>query len=160
MRRLVYETEIAAPPATVFALLADLSGYETWLPPSTAFHGTRNISDGPVRLGTTYSETDGFGTRNGIVTEFEQPRLLSFSQPMTPHLGWLGRVDVSIRHELAATATGTWLIRTLELGFTGPVRLASGFVARSFDTEVKRILVFLKAHAEALARAGTGSDAR
>lgn len=156
MTRLVYDVTIAAPRRVVFRLLADLHGYETWLPHSTSFKGTRNISDYPIRLGTTYSETDRFGTRRGRVTAFDEPSLLSFEQPMTSKLAFLGRIDVRLAHELEEVPGGTRLIRTLQLGFHGPVRLAAGLVTPAFDREIRRILRHLKAHAEALA-AGTDS---
>jgi uncharacterized protein YndB with AHSA1/START domain len=149
MTRLVYEVAIAARRATVFRLLADLRGYEIWLPHSSAFKGTVSISDGPIRLGTTYKETDGFGTRNGRVTEFVEPSLIGFEQPMTPKLAFLGHLDIRLRHELAEVPGGTRLVRTLELGFHGPVRLISRFVTASFDTEIHRMLQCLKIFAEA-----------
>lgn len=40
-----FETQIRASPESVFNLLAELRGYEQWLPGSVAFHGTTHISE-------------------------------------------------------------------------------------------------------------------
>ncbi len=56
MVELRFETDVGASADDVFSLLADLRGYDPWLPRSSAFHGTSTISDGPIGVGTTYVE--------------------------------------------------------------------------------------------------------
>jgi hypothetical protein len=70
--RLRWETEISASAEGVFSLLAELRDYDRWLPRSTAFNGTTQISEGPIAEGTTYIEPGPFGTRNGKVTKFDR----------------------------------------------------------------------------------------
>src|SRR5215469_15796599 len=54
--RLRFTCQIAGPPEVVFDLIADLPNYGRWLPDSSAFGGTVDVTPYPVRLGTTYVE--------------------------------------------------------------------------------------------------------
>jgi uncharacterized protein YndB with AHSA1/START domain len=63
-----FETDVAANIERVFMLLAELRDYDRWLPRSSAFKGTSEISDGPIALGTTYVEPGPLGVRHGRVT--------------------------------------------------------------------------------------------
>jgi hypothetical protein len=47
-------TYINGRPETIFDLVADMPNYGTWLPDSSAFGGTVDVTPYPVRLGTTY----------------------------------------------------------------------------------------------------------
>ena len=53
-RDLSFTTQITGSPATIFDLVADMPNYGRWLPDSSAFGGTINVTPYPVRLGTTY----------------------------------------------------------------------------------------------------------
>jgi len=48
------EITIAAPRPRIFAVLTDLPSYSTWLPQSSTFKGTTEVSSTPVQLGTRY----------------------------------------------------------------------------------------------------------
>jgi hypothetical protein len=89
------EADIQCPAETIFDLIIDFGGQGRWLPPSSSFRGTNDISDDPVRLGTTYREPGPLGVRNGTVTEFERPVKITFHQPMTLRLR-TGAVDVTL----------------------------------------------------------------
>ena len=52
-------------------MITDLRGQDRWLAQSTAFRGTVDVSDNPVRLGSTYREPTPQGVRHGEVIEFE-----------------------------------------------------------------------------------------
>ena len=67
--QLTFETSIRASAERVFEVLADFRSYDRWLPRSSAFHGTTEISDDPIRLGTTYVEPGPTGVRRGRVIE-------------------------------------------------------------------------------------------
>lgn len=67
------EADIQCSAEKIFDLIIDFRGQDRWLPPSSAFHGTTEVSADPVTLGTTYREPGPFGVRNGTVTEFERP---------------------------------------------------------------------------------------
>ena len=148
MPDLSFEIEIAARADTVFALLADLRGYDTWLPRSRAFHGTSSISDGPITVGTSYIEQSPFGTRRGRVTAFERPFRLDFVQPMTLRPAALGMVDISVYHELTSRKEATVVKRNVLLEAKGAVRMFMPIVTRAFLDENRRMLQQLKLTAE------------
>jgi hypothetical protein len=77
------EADIQCAVERIFDLVIDLRGQDRWLTPSSAFHGTTEISSNPVALGTTYREPGPLGVRIGTVTEFERPTKVTFHQPMT-----------------------------------------------------------------------------
>ena len=72
-----FTCQIAAPPEAVFDLVADLPHYGRWLPDSSAFGGTVDVTPYPVRLGTTYLDA-GPIQKPGKVTEFDRPRHIGF----------------------------------------------------------------------------------
>jgi hypothetical protein len=93
------EAHILCPVEKLFDLIIDFRGQDRWLPGSSAFHGTTEISSNPVSLGTTYREPGPFGVRHGVVTEFERPLNLTFHQPMTLKAR-AGVVDAVVRYTL------------------------------------------------------------
>jgi uncharacterized protein YndB with AHSA1/START domain len=80
------EANIRCPAEKIFDVIIDLRGQDRWLTPSSAYHGTLEVSTDPVALGTTYREPGPFGLRHGRVTEFERPTAITFHQPMTMRL--------------------------------------------------------------------------
>jgi uncharacterized protein YndB with AHSA1/START domain len=80
------EADMRCPAETIFDLIIDFRGQDRWLTPSSAYHGTMEVSADPVTLGTTYREPGPFGVRHGRVTEFERPTAITFHQPMTMRL--------------------------------------------------------------------------
>lgn len=52
----LYTAQVAAPPSTLFGLLADMPNYGRWLPGSGQFGGTTDVEPYPVRLGTRYHD--------------------------------------------------------------------------------------------------------
>jgi len=47
----IYTAHVAAPPGTVFELLADMTHYGRWLPGSQQFGQTTDVTPYPVQLG-------------------------------------------------------------------------------------------------------------
>jgi uncharacterized protein YndB with AHSA1/START domain len=150
--KLRFEVEIQASAERVFDLLADLRGYDGWLPRSGAWRGTNHISPGPTRLGTTYVEPSPFGVRHGRVTEFDPPTRLGFEQPMTSKHLALGVIGIRVVHTLTPEGGGVRLLRVLELEPRGPVRLILPVLVAPFRAENVRMLRALKAFAEKEAR--------
>jgi uncharacterized protein YndB with AHSA1/START domain len=148
MIELRFESDIGASADRVFSLLADLRDYDRWLPPSSAFHGTSQISDGPIEVGTTYVEPGPFGTRRGVVTALEWPRRLDFEQPMTLRPRMFGVIGIKLFHTLTPRDHGVHVLRRLELTPRGPIRLATPFVISAFRAENERMMKVLKAFAE------------
>src|SRR3954447_26193688 len=83
-----YETRttIDRPISDVFALLADLDGYGTWMRRTGLFRRSGQTSDGPLGLGTTYFDATRMGTFRGEVTDYEPPTRIVFRET----LRWFG----------------------------------------------------------------------
>lgn len=154
MNELKFETSIRAPIGQVFSLLSELRDYGFWLPRSSAFHGTTEISPGPIAVGTTYIEKSPSGTRVGRVVAFERPHRIDFEQPMTMRPEFLGSIGIKLHHDLSTTLGVTRVRRSLELSPSGPVTWFMPFVRRAFEAENDRMLAALKQAAEALEAAG------
>ncbi|HEY0146258.1 MAG TPA: hypothetical protein VGB93_08920 [Methylovirgula sp.] len=144
-----FERLIKADAAQVFALLADLRDYDRWLPRSMAFHGTSRISEGLIRLGTTYVEESPFGIRRGIITGFIPPTTLNFEQPMQLKPAFLGEIGIKLFHALTPQGDGVHVLRQLQLTPKGPVTLFAPVIARAFRTENERMMMALQSFAEA-----------
>jgi uncharacterized protein YndB with AHSA1/START domain len=148
MAKLDFEIDVRAPLEQVFNLITDLRAYDTWLPGSTAFHGTTTISDGPIRAGTTYVEPGPLAVRHGRVIEFVPPIRIAFEQPMTLRPGFFGVVGIHLACDLIQAADFVRVRRSLNLTFQGPVRLARAIIIRLFKEENERTLDALKTFAE------------
>lgn len=73
------ERTINAPIADVFARLADLRGYNDWMPSKgSMFRGSEQTSPGEVGLGTTFVDQTTFGPSPGEIVEFDAPRTIVF----------------------------------------------------------------------------------
>jgi uncharacterized protein YndB with AHSA1/START domain len=79
-------TTIDRPIEDVFARLADLPGYETWMHRTGLFRRCRQTSAGPAGEGTAYFDATRMGTFRGEVTDFELPTRLGFRE----RLRWFG----------------------------------------------------------------------
>jgi len=149
MIEMQFEADIRASAEQVFSLLAELRDYDRWLPRSTAFKGTIEISEGPIGVGTTYTEPGPLGVRNGKLTEFVAPTRLSFEQPMTMKPRVLGVVGIRLSHTLTLTSNNSvHVLRALQLTPCGPVRFAAPLIVRAFRIENERMMKCLKAFAE------------
>jgi hypothetical protein len=145
---LSWESDIAADADEVFSLLVELRDYHRWLPRSSAYHGTMEISDGPIRLGTTYVEPGPLGTRFGRITKLVRPTALDFEQPMTMRPSLLGVIGICLFHTISPQAESAHLVRRLVLSPRGPVKLAAPLVVRAFTAENERMMQALKTFAE------------
>jgi uncharacterized protein YndB with AHSA1/START domain len=83
-----YETRatIDRPIDDVFARLADLDGYRTWMHRTGLFRHARQTSDAPLGLGSTYFDATRMGTFRGEVTLYEPTARIGFSET----LRWFG----------------------------------------------------------------------
>ncbi len=144
-----FERFVRADAGFVFALLADLRDYDRWLPRSTAFHGTSRISEGPVRIGTTYIEESPVGVRHGTVTAFVLPTILNFEQPMQLKPAFSGEIGIKLFHTLTPQGERVQVLRQLQLTPKGPVTLLMPIIARAFRTENERMMTALQSFAEA-----------
>src|SRR5829696_1068896 len=66
----------------VFARLADLPAYETWMHRTGLFGRCGQTSDGPLGKGTAYFDASRMGTFHGEVTDFEPPSRIGFRETL------------------------------------------------------------------------------
>jgi hypothetical protein len=149
MTEIPSEADIQCPAEMIFDLIIDFRGQDRWLAPSSAFHGTSEISTNPVALGTTYREPGPLGMRNGTVTEFERPVKGTFHQPMTLRLH-SGIVDVTLRYTLTPGAGPTHVKRVVTITVPWPLKLIQPVFVHAFRVESGRTLLALKAYADTL----------
>jgi uncharacterized protein YndB with AHSA1/START domain len=92
-----YETRttIDRPIEDVFARLADLDGYRTWMHRTGLFRRSGQTSDGPRGPGTAYFDATRMGTFGGQITDYQQPSRIGFRET----LRWFGSDLMEARPE-------------------------------------------------------------
>jgi uncharacterized protein YndB with AHSA1/START domain len=145
---LVLEKDIRGSAEAVFDTIVDLRGYGRWLGSSTEYSGTAEISDDPVKAGTTYVEPSPSGVRRGTVTELDRPARVTFHQPMTLKPAFLGVIDIHVTYTLTPGAGGVHLRRVVALGLGPPMRLLRPVVVPRFRKESERTMRALKEFVE------------
>ena len=149
-----FTTQIRGTPETVFELVADMPNYGRWLPDSSAFGGTVDVTPYPVQLGTTYLDA-GPVLKPGSVTEFDPPRHISFHHTVQLRQGPVNTdVDTRIRYIFEPHDGGTFVERRLILTFDlhGILRLALPIILHGFRKENDRTLAALKRCVESPAK--------
>lgn len=79
-------TTINRPIDEVFARLADLDRYGTWMHRTGLFRRCGQTSEGPLGEGTAYFDATRMGTFRGEVTDFQPPSRIAFRET----LRWFG----------------------------------------------------------------------
>src|SRR6476660_10580671 len=99
-----YETHttIDRPIGDVFARLADLDGYRTWMHRTGLFRRSGLTSDGPLGPGTAYFDATRMGTFRGEVTTYEPSARIGFRET----LRWFGTDLTEARPEDVLEADG------------------------------------------------------
>jgi hypothetical protein len=147
---LACEADIGCAVSRIFDVITDLRGQGSWLSQSSAFKGTKDISPGPVAKGTTYREPGPLGMRDGVITEFEPPTVVTFHQPMTLKLH-AGVLDITLRYTLTPQGpNSTHVRRVCSLTLPAHLKAFAPVFVRAFRVESERTLKALKAHADAL----------
>ena len=79
-----YETRatIDRPIGDVFARLADLDGYRTWMRRTGLFRRSDQTSDGPLGPGTTYVDATRMGNFHGQITDHQPPSRIGFRETL------------------------------------------------------------------------------
>src|SRR5437763_17169847 len=79
-----YETRttIDRPIGEVFARLADLDGYRTWMHRTGLFRRSGQTSDGPRGPGTAYVDATRMGTFRGQRSDYQQPSRIGFRETL------------------------------------------------------------------------------
>ena len=145
-----FTSQLAGPPETVFDLVADMPNYGRWLPDSSAFGGTVDVTPYPVRLGTTYLDA-GPIEKPGKVIEFDRPRHLGFRHTVKIRSPIETDVDARIRYTFEPSQGSTAVVRELDLiiDLRGPLKLLTPLLLRGFRKENVRTLACLKRYVEA-----------
>jgi uncharacterized protein YndB with AHSA1/START domain len=149
-RNLRFSAQIQGSRETIFDLVADMPNYGRWLPDSSAFGGTVDVTPYPVQLGTTYLDA-GPIPKPGSVTEFDRPNHIAFHHTVQLRQSPINAdVDARIRYTFTPKDEGTLVDRTLVLTFDhhGIVRLALPLILHGFRKENDRTLAALKRYVE------------
>lgn len=139
-----YETRavIHRPVGDVFARLADLDGYRTWMRRTGLFRRSGQTSDGPVGPGTAYFDATRLGTLRGEVTDYEPPLRIGFRET----LRWFGADLMEARpgYVLEADGDRTTLTHVAEGELFGVMRWMKPVAALMAKSERNRTVESLK----------------
>jgi uncharacterized protein YndB with AHSA1/START domain len=148
-----YSASVAAPPAVVFELLADMPNYQRWLPGSSQFAETTDVEPYPVQFGSRYHDgkpgqpgKDWWGT----VTGFQRPGSLDFHHTIQVRQ-LKAIVETHIHYSFEPQDGGTVVTRWLVLDITMPIlfRPLRPLIIKGFDEENVRTMAAVKQYAEA-----------
>ena len=150
MPTLHFSTAINAAPQAVFDCLADFAHYDQWLPPSSMFKSVMQVSDNPVKLGSTYVDKGTNSTMYGQVTAYQPPKSITFHQVTQIKLLMVtvAGLEVTIAYQLTPNGTGTNLERDVTVQASGLLALLQSRLLPGIATESQRILAALKAGLE------------
>ncbi len=139
-----YETRstIDRPISEVFARLADLDGYRTWMHRTGLFRRSGQTSDGPLGLGTAYFDATRMGTFRGEVTDYEPPARIGFRET----LRWFGSDLMEARPDFILEADGdkTMVHHIAEGELFGMMRLMKPVAALMARSERARTVESLR----------------
>ncbi len=141
MPKLNFRTEINSPMGRVFQLITDLKRYNQWLPASRLYTAVSDVSQEPVRLGTTYVD-NGSVAMMGEVTAFHPPAHITFSQT-SPN------VDLTIHYMLATIDKRTRVARDVDFQPKGMLtKLFAPLAMGRIRKENERVLQAMKTYLE------------
>lgn len=148
-----YSADIAAPPALLFDLLADMPNYNRWLPNSDVFGMTTDVEPYPVQLGSRYHDGKPGETGKdwwGTVTGFQPPGSVDFHHTIDVRQ-LRATVDVHIHYSFETGGGGTVVNRWLVLDVSMPfiLRPLRRLITTPFDKENVRTMAAVAAYAEA-----------
>jgi uncharacterized protein YndB with AHSA1/START domain len=135
-------TTINRPIGEVFARLADLPGYRTWMHRTGLFRRCGQASDGPLGKGTAYFDATRMGTFRGEVTDFEPPSQIGFRET----LRWFGSAVMEARPQyfLQADQERTIVHHVAEGELFGWMRLMKPMAALMVKSERTRTVASLR----------------
>ena len=135
-------TTIDRPIGDVFARLADLGEYGTWMHRTGLFRRCGQTSDGPLGEGTAYFDASRMGTFQGEVTDFQPPSRIGFRET----LRWFGSELMEARPEyvLEADRERTIVHHVAEGELFGLMRLMKPVAALMAKSERARTVESLR----------------
>jgi uncharacterized protein YndB with AHSA1/START domain len=135
-------TTIDRPIGDVFARLADLDGYRTWMRRTGVFRRSGQTSDGSPGPGTAYVDATRMGTFRGEITDYQPPSRIGFRET----LRWFGSDLMEARPEyfLEADRDRTIVHHVAEGELFGVMRLMKPVAALLARGERTRTLESLR----------------
>ena len=127
------DVDIARPPSAVFDALTRLGRLRGRIESSSTYRGTVDVSDDPVRVGSTYVDRTPIGRLQGEVLALEENSRVVFRQATAR-----GDLDVRITYDLEPMPTGTRLVRTGEITTRGWLALVHPIVVWTTSAENRR----------------------
>lgn len=125
------ERSVPAPIDEAFARLADIDGYNTWMPgKGSILRRTRQTSPGEPGFGTTFLDETTYGPTPGEIVEFEPPHRIVFHWWDRSKRGGL-KLEGWPGYSLDVDASGHTRVRHhARLQTYGMYRLATPFLRR------------------------------
>ena len=135
-------TTINRPIGDVFARLADLDDYGTWMRRTGLFRRSGQTSDGPLGLGTAYIDATRMGTFRGQITDYQPPSRIAFRET----LRWFDSDLMEARPEYLLQADGdrTIVHHVAEGDLFGVMRLMKPVAALMARSERRRTIESLR----------------
>ena len=135
-------TTIDRPIGDVFARLADLDEYRTWMRRRGLFRRSGQTSHGPLGRGTPYFDATKMGTFRGEVSHYEPPKRIGFRET----LRWFGSELMEARPEYLLEADGdkTIVHHVAEGELFGMMRLMKPVAALLASSERARTVESLR----------------
>ena len=135
-------TTIARPISDVFARLADLDAYGTWMRRTGLFRWSGQTSDGPPGPGTKYFDATRMGTFRGQITDYQPPSRIGFRET----LRWFGSDLMEARPEylLESDRDKTIVYHVAEGELFGLMRLMKPVAALLARSERRRTVEALR----------------
>ena len=139
-----YETRttIDRPISDVFARLADLDGYRTWMRRTGLFRRSGQTSDGPIGQGTAYFDATRMGTFRGEVRDYEPPTRIGFRE--TLHLFGADLMEARPEYVLEVDGDRTIVHHVAEGELFGAMRLMKPVAALMARSERARTVESLR----------------
>jgi uncharacterized protein YndB with AHSA1/START domain len=133
---------IDRPIGDVFARLADLDGYRTWMRRTGLFRRSGRTSDGPLGSGAAYYDATWMGTFHGQITDYQPPSRIGFRET----LRWFGSDLMEARPEyfLEADRDTTIVHHVAEGELFGLMRLMKPVAALMARRERRRTVESLR----------------
>ena len=155
--RVEIDEVIARPIEQVFERATDLSQYADWMPHTGVFRKCTHVSNGPVRMGTTYLDQGRMGSFRGEVSEFERPSRVVYEET----LSWFGDpvVVARVEYTFSPDPRGTAVHHVAESELHGIFRLMRPMVAVIGRGERQRTVTALKRSLESDTNAVTARAA-
>ena len=150
MIRVEIHATIARPIDEVFERLVDIPAYPEWMPDDGLFVTCTQDSEGPVDVGTRYTDVTRLGTVHGEVTELERPRRVVFRY--TAHVFGVTAIQGWPGYTLERDGPGrTRVHHHATAHLHGPFKVLRPLVQRMADAERQRTVDALKASLESAA---------